>query len=85
MRALREHGQSRKYHHDEIGWTARLDTIQAAVLSRKLPILDEWNEQRRSIAALYLRCARAVSEISCLPTVPDGSSPGMAPIRDPNG
>ena len=37
VRALREHGQFRKYHHDLIGWTARLDTIQAAVLLRKLP------------------------------------------------
>ncbi len=36
VRALREHGQSRKYQHDEIGWTARLDTIQAVVLLRKL-------------------------------------------------
>jgi dTDP-3-amino-3,4,6-trideoxy-alpha-D-glucose transaminase len=52
-RALREHGQERKYHHDEVGWTARLDTIQAAVLLRKLPLLDEWNAARRAIAARY--------------------------------
>ena len=36
VRALREHGQQRKYDHDEIGWTARLDTIQAVVLRHKL-------------------------------------------------
>ena len=35
VRALREHGQSRKYHHDLEGYTARLDTIQAIVLELK--------------------------------------------------
>jgi dTDP-4-amino-4,6-dideoxygalactose transaminase len=52
-RALREHGQERKYHHDEVGWTARLDTIQATVLLRKLPLLDEWNSARRAVADRY--------------------------------
>ena len=74
VRALREHGQYEKYHHDEIGWTARLDTIQAAVLSRKLPLLDEWNEGRRNIAALYLDALRGVGDL-VLPSVPEGSSP----------
>ena len=73
-RALREHGQYRKYHHDEVGWTARLDSLQAAVLSRKLPLLDEWNAQRRRIAALYLRALGDVGDL-VLPTVPAGSSP----------
>ena len=36
-RALREHGQTAKYKHELEGWTARLDTIQALVLLRKLP------------------------------------------------
>ena len=38
---------------ERIGYTARLDTLQAAVLLRKLPLLDEWNRQRREAAALY--------------------------------
>ena len=37
VRMLREHGQSRKYEHDVPGYTARLDTLQALVLLRKLP------------------------------------------------
>jgi dTDP-4-amino-4,6-dideoxygalactose transaminase len=74
VRALREHGQSRKYHHDEIGWTARLDTIQAAVLSRKLAHLDDWNDERRAIASLYLDALSGVGDLS-LPNVADGSSP----------
>ncbi len=53
MISLREHGQAAKYEHDRIGWTARLDTVQAAVLLRKLPHLDRWNDERRAAAAWY--------------------------------
>jgi dTDP-4-amino-4,6-dideoxygalactose transaminase len=53
IRGLREHGQRSKYHHEAVGWTARLDTIQAAALLRKLPHLDNWNAQRRDAADLY--------------------------------
>jgi dTDP-4-amino-4,6-dideoxygalactose transaminase len=74
VRALREHGQTRKYHHDEIGWTARLDTIQAAVLSRKLPFLGEWNAERRRIAVLYLDALDGVGDL-VLPEVPEDSVP----------
>lgn len=51
--ALRVHGETRKYHHDYIGYTARLDTIQAIVLLEKLPLLEEWNRQRRAAAQFY--------------------------------
>jgi dTDP-4-amino-4,6-dideoxygalactose transaminase len=51
--ALRVHGETRKYHHDYVGYTARLDTIQAIVLLEKLPLLDEWNRQRRVAAQFY--------------------------------
>ena len=51
--ALRVHGETRKYHHDYIGYTARLDTIQAIVLLEKLPLLEEWNRQRRAAARFY--------------------------------
>jgi dTDP-4-amino-4,6-dideoxygalactose transaminase len=53
VRALREHGQRRKYHHDVPGYTARLDTVQALVLLRKLPLLGGWNEQRAAAARFY--------------------------------
>ena len=54
VRALREHGQRAKYEHVCEGYTARLDTIQALVLLRKLPLLDDWNDAapRRSGALL---------------------------------
>jgi len=53
LRMLRNCGQSRKYYHDFVGVNSRLDEIQAAILRVKLKHLDEWNEKRRGIAALY--------------------------------
>lgn len=53
VRLLRDHGQSRKYHHDVVGWNARMDGIQGAVLTVKLRYLDEWNSKRRKVASVY--------------------------------
>jgi dTDP-4-amino-4,6-dideoxygalactose transaminase len=52
---LRDHGQGNKYYHDMIGWNARMDGIQGAVLSVKLKHLAEWNEARRNNARLYTK------------------------------
>jgi dTDP-3-amino-3,4,6-trideoxy-alpha-D-glucose transaminase len=70
MRALREHGQRRKYLHDLVGWTSRLDTVHAAVLLRKLPHLDEWNAQRRAAADLYAEGLAGIGDL-ILPDVGD--------------
>ena len=51
VRLLRSHGERPRYHHREVGATARLDALQAAVLRRKLARLDGWNEQRRRLGA----------------------------------
>ena len=53
MRSLRTHGMTRRYYHDEIGWNARMDAIQAAVLEVKLRYLGAWTEKRRERAAKY--------------------------------
>lgn len=53
MRMLRDHGQSKKYHHAVVGWNGRMDGIQGAVLSVKLRHLAAANEARRRNAALY--------------------------------
>jgi dTDP-4-amino-4,6-dideoxygalactose transaminase len=50
---LRDHGQRRKYVHDIVGFTSRLDGLQAAWLRVKLRHLDEWNERRRALAQRY--------------------------------
>jgi dTDP-4-amino-4,6-dideoxygalactose transaminase len=74
VRALREHGQRRKYHHDLEGYTARLDTIQALVLLRKLPLLDAANEGRRAAARAYAERLAGIGDL-LLPQVARGSSP----------
>ncbi|NOX62530.1 MAG: DegT/DnrJ/EryC1/StrS family aminotransferase [Chloroflexi bacterium] len=53
VRLLRDHGRVSKYEHAILGYGHRLDGIQAAVLSVKLPHLDAWNEGRRQRAARY--------------------------------
>jgi dTDP-4-amino-4,6-dideoxygalactose transaminase len=53
IRVLRDHGQSRKYHHDVIGYNYRLETIQGAALRVKLRHLDDWNRARREHAFKY--------------------------------
>jgi dTDP-4-amino-4,6-dideoxygalactose transaminase len=50
---LRDHGQSRKYHHEIEGYNGRLDAIQAGILSVKLRHLTEWNRRRQDAARRY--------------------------------
>ncbi len=51
--SLRDHGRISHYAHQEIGYNARLDAIQSAVLRAKLEKLDEWNGRRRKLADAY--------------------------------
>ncbi len=53
IRVLRDHGQARKYFHSMIGWNARMDGFQGAVLSVKLKHLPAWNDARKRNARLY--------------------------------
>lgn len=53
LRMLANHGQSRQYYHDAIGINSRLDPLQAAVLSVKLPYLDAFNQAREQVASAY--------------------------------
>src|SRR5438034_8255158 len=52
-RSLRDHAQSQKYLHNEIGYNYRMDSFQAAVLAIKLKRLDAWNRARAERAAYY--------------------------------
>jgi dTDP-4-amino-4,6-dideoxygalactose transaminase len=56
--ALRDHGRISHYAHDRIGYNARLDAIQAAVLRAKLERLPDWNARRRENAASYRELLR---------------------------
>jgi UDP-2-acetamido-2-deoxy-ribo-hexuluronate aminotransferase len=53
MRMIANHGQSVRYYHDIIGVNSRLDSIQAAILRKKLPHLDDYNARRRAAADFY--------------------------------
>ncbi len=53
IRMLLKHGGKDKYNVDHIGYNARLDTIQAAILLAKFKYIDEFNERRQKIAEIY--------------------------------
>ena len=53
LKRLRVHGGAKQYFHDEVGYNSRLDALQAAVLSAKLPHLASWSAKRRDNAAFY--------------------------------
>jgi dTDP-4-amino-4,6-dideoxygalactose transaminase len=53
VRILRDHAQSAKYRHEEVGFNYRMDGLQGAILDVKLRHLDAWNTARRQAAARY--------------------------------
>ncbi len=53
LRGIVNHGMYERYHHDVVGVNSRLDSIQAAVLRAKLPLLDQYNDRRRDAARKY--------------------------------
>jgi dTDP-4-amino-4,6-dideoxygalactose transaminase len=55
MKRIRNGGQTDRYHHGEMGVNSRLDEMQAAILSARLPFLAAWTERRRAHAATYRR------------------------------
>lgn len=59
VRRLRDHGRAGRHLHEEVGFTSRLDEIQAAVLRVKLPRLQGWNARRRALAARYRQRLRS--------------------------
>ena len=79
LRALRNHGGERRYFHKMIGGNFRLDALQAAVLSIKLPYLDGWSAKRRINAALYREefARTGLDKILTLPFEPYAAS-GLA-------
>jgi len=72
MVMFREHGQRKKYYHDVIGWNARMDGIQAAVLSVKLKYLSRANDGRRRAAAQYRKLLADTPGITIPPDMPYG-------------
>ena len=71
LRRLRNHGSDAEYRHLTVGGNFRLDALQAAILSAKLPYLDAWLEQRRARAAYYDEHLSAVNGVD-LPEATSG-------------
>ncbi|RJX31668.1 MAG: DegT/DnrJ/EryC1/StrS family aminotransferase [Desulfarculus sp.] len=63
FRLLRNYGSTEKYRHQIIGTNSRLDSLQAAVLDKKLPFLDGWNARRFQAACLYRDLLAGMDEV----------------------
>jgi dTDP-4-amino-4,6-dideoxygalactose transaminase len=70
LRSLREHGQSTRYYHPVVGYNARLDELQAAILRIKLRRLPQWNARRVAIARHYNEQLAGSGVV--VPEIPDG-------------
>lgn len=70
LKSLRTHGGKKRYYHDEVGWNSRLDSLQAAVLAVKLPLLERWSAARQTNARFY---DEALAGIDGVKTPPVGA------------
>ncbi len=75
VRSLRAHGSRQRYVNTEIGYNARLDEIQAAMLRVKLPHVAHWNDERRRVAADYTEALSGVPGL-----VPPSVAPGSTHV-----
>lgn len=73
MRALSDHGQSRRYYHDVVGYNYRMAALQGVALRVKLPHLEGWNARRRAHARRYTRLLAGLPIVTPLES-PSGQS-----------
>jgi dTDP-4-amino-4,6-dideoxygalactose transaminase len=73
VRRLANHGQSGRYHHVELGVNSRLDSLQAAVLNCRLPLLEADNARRRELACRYYGGLAGAGDLALPPADPPGS------------
>ncbi len=71
LRSLRDHGSNSKYYHKIVGGNFRLDALQAAVVTAKLPHLDDWTRGRQNNAQRY---SELLSKNACEIEVPKVTS-----------
>jgi len=74
IQVFRDHGQEKKYYHSVIGWNARMDGIQGAVLSLKLKTLETDNAARRAHAQKYDELLTGIPNLKVLPPSARGTS-----------
>ena len=73
LKGIVNHGMYIRYHHDVVGVNSRLDTLQACVLSAKLPHLDTYNQKRRVAAKKYSEKLQQNPNI-IVPEIPEGET-----------
>jgi len=83
IRELAVHGMPRRYLHTALGYNSRLDAIQAAVLTVKLPHLGRWVDRRRSISALYRQQLAGLGGVHLPEAGPSGHSWNQFVVRVP--
>jgi dTDP-4-amino-4,6-dideoxygalactose transaminase len=74
MLKLRTHGGLKTYYHEEVGYNSRLDALQAAVLSAKLPHLAHWSQRRRENAGYYTSAFAGLSGVVPPVVTPENES-----------
>ncbi|MDR7252143.1 dTDP-4-amino-4,6-dideoxygalactose transaminase [Nocardioides sp. BE266] len=80
VRRLHQYGWDTKYRiADDGGRNSRLDELQAAVLSRRLPLLDDWNSARRSVISAYADAAP--DGVRVLPAADEGHTGHLAVVE----
>jgi perosamine synthetase len=72
---LRDCGRTTRYSHDVIGFTSRLNTVNAAIGLVQLKYLDRWNERRRSLAKRYFSKLRGITGVELPPKADADKSP----------
>ena len=81
LRGIVNHGMYKRYYHDVVGVNSRLDSIQAAVLKAKLPLLDEYCDTRRDAARFYNNAFASNSNI-ITPSTKSNATPNCGEICD---
>ena len=83
IRELAVHGMPRRYLHTALGYNSRLDAIQAAVLTVKLPYLGRWVDRRRAISSLYRQQLTGLGGVHLPEAGPTGHSWNQFVVRVP--
>lgn len=82
IRGIVNHGMYIRYHHDVVGVNSRLDSIQAVVLRAKLPLLDSYNNARRTAARKYNKAFEGIKNIITPKVIGNNCHTGESKICD---
>jgi dTDP-4-amino-4,6-dideoxygalactose transaminase len=81
---VRNGGQTDRYHHGEMGVNSRLDDMQAAILSARLPFLQGWTDARRAHAARYRTLLAGIPSVEVPPAFDAGHVYHLFPVLSPH-